>query len=277
MSAVQNLKSRWAAVATPLTPASTPTHVPQQAAVKPTTYESPFNSGITAMPTTPTFKSLTPQKNPSLVHHTTPKSSRALKTPPNFSTPRTPNSSLDNPKGILRNEGSASKPNRVVFSTPIEQRNAPSDSDTSVLDIEVVNKSFQLRSTPESKASNPSLFGSGRGRGNVLTTPKRLSASPHSLGGNKQVSLTRPDQLNNSNCSAISSQSSDRLPRSRMIKVNSKKRVRSVTGMLGRKDESDLLTNAMKKHRAVIDHGHSLSAPKPVRESDSDCFGFGSD
>jgi len=94
MSAVQNLKSRWAAVATPLTPASTPTHVPQQAAVKPTTYESPFNSGITAMPTTPTFKSLTPQKNPSLVHHTTPKSSRALKTPPNFSTPRTPNSSL---------------------------------------------------------------------------------------------------------------------------------------------------------------------------------------
>lgn len=45
----------------------------------------------------------------------------------------------DNPKGILRNEGSASKPNRVVFSTPIEQKStlAPSDSDSSVLDIEV--------------------------------------------------------------------------------------------------------------------------------------------
>lgn len=45
------------------------------------------------------------------------------------------------PKGILRNEGSASKPNRVVFSTPIEQSKAvvPSDSDTSVFDIEVNN------------------------------------------------------------------------------------------------------------------------------------------
>ena len=46
--------------------------------------------------------------------------------------------SQDNPKGILRSEGSASKPNRVVFSTPIEQKGAvPSDSDTSVLDMEV--------------------------------------------------------------------------------------------------------------------------------------------
>jgi len=45
---------------------------------------------------------------------------------------------LDQPKGILKNEGSASKANRVVFSTPIaHKKSMPSDSDTSVFDLEV--------------------------------------------------------------------------------------------------------------------------------------------
>jgi len=59
----------------------------------------------------------------------------------------------------LRNEGSASKPNRVVFSTPIEQRNAPSDSDTSVLDIEVsVAVTIQIYNIPTQLRFTPYFF-----------------------------------------------------------------------------------------------------------------------
>ena len=98
MAAVQNLKSRWAAVATPMTPVSAAS--PLQAAVKPTSHSTPISHGQTLFPSTPTSAavraekssgSMTPQKVSS---QQTPKSAGSLKTLSGFNTPRTPNSNL---------------------------------------------------------------------------------------------------------------------------------------------------------------------------------------
>lgn len=95
MCAVQNLKSRCAAVAVPMTPVATPQH----ATIRPTAHATPART-----PSTP--KSLTPHKSHSApgmttpqmsgiaaYKNSTPKSSQMRKPPPMFSTPRTPISS----------------------------------------------------------------------------------------------------------------------------------------------------------------------------------------
>lgn len=106
MAAVQGLKSRWAAVATPMPPAAAlpPQLPPQQAAIRPTAHSTPMTSEMT--PSTPTQKlgsrasgdgclmAITPQKNTSIHHNTTPRSASNKRAHPGFSTPRTPNSSL---------------------------------------------------------------------------------------------------------------------------------------------------------------------------------------
>ena len=97
MSAVQNLKSRCAAVAVPMTPAATPQH----AAIRPTAHTTPARN-----PSTP--KSLTPLKplcapaagmttpqmgGTAAYNNSTPRSAEMRKPPPLFNTPRTPISS----------------------------------------------------------------------------------------------------------------------------------------------------------------------------------------
>lgn len=104
MGAVQNLKSRWTALATPMTPTAAPPPL-QQATIKPTSYSTPLNPTTIVQPSTPTLKSgkpvrpvhsgsTTPQKNIPAYNNTTPKSANSIKTPPCLNTPRTPNSSL---------------------------------------------------------------------------------------------------------------------------------------------------------------------------------------
>lgn len=101
MSAVQNLKSRWPAVTTPMTPAATPPSMPQQVAVRPTTHCTPLrNAGPNVVLSTPNNKSITPIKGrlgaltPQKTCKSMPYSASMMKGPTGFSTPRTPNSSL---------------------------------------------------------------------------------------------------------------------------------------------------------------------------------------
>ncbi|XP_067946907.1 mucin-2-like [Watersipora subatra] len=276
MSAVQNLKSRWASVATPLTPVATPPSV-QQATIKPTSYSTPMKQVPAGLPSTPTvgrspasLDSTTPLKSMPISDNVTPKSESSITVHSAFNTPRTPNSSflLDNPKGILRNLGSASKSNRVVFSTPIEQKSlivAPSESDTSVLDIEVVNKSLQAKS-PETQLVNLSKTSN-------LSHSSKRSPLTHTKPTANALNNCNQSQANDPVSPALSSQSGERLPRSKMLKSGTgRKRLRPP----GRREELGLITKAMKKHRFLMEHP-ATTGKKAIRESDSDCFGFGSE